>query len=228
MMFNGYISTCRFYIVAFKGHFPPFSGSWILSTCQMRIQHQWWPDWQLWRHPYRRRRGRIFPKVVFRWGVWWGSKACPGPCITGRLCQVATLGGCAIGRYCRETLPGKKTVGDCAVRIVYDVSLRDDCNCKCKLVVVTCTAFFSWNYSKRKVWCFALRNISLLTSHRCLPAFTYWKPSGCHTTRKAWRRGAMDLSWMDFHEFIYDVSQGNMEIHQFKEFRFSLYMVEMT
>lgn len=38
----------------------------------------------------------------------------------------------------------------------------------------------------------------------------------------------MDLSWMDFHEFIYDVSQGNMEIHQFKEFRFSLYMVEMT
>ncbi len=122
----------------------------MLPTCQMRIQHQWWPDWQLWRHPYRCQGVAVL--TYFPWGSRFGAWISQiHRCLyivvylyptknlwfhlwhhsdAGRLCQVTTLGGCAIGRYCRGTLPGGKKVGDSADRIVYDMCLSDDCNCK--------------------------------------------------------------------------------------------------
>ena len=103
----------------------------MLPTCQMRIQHQWWPDWQLWRHPYRCQGVAVL--TYFRWGSRFGAWISQiHRCLyivvylyptknlwfhlwhhsdAGRLCQVTTLGGCAIGRYCRGTLPGGKKCG---------------------------------------------------------------------------------------------------------------------
>ena len=61
--------------------------------------------------------------ILCHWNLhlpWIHQLEGPWLSITGRWCQVATLGGCAIGRYCRETLPGEKTE-DSPVRIVYDM-----------------------------------------------------------------------------------------------------------
>lgn len=117
----------------------------------------------------------------------WGSLAQK----PGRLCQVATLGGCAIGRYCRETLAReKKQVGDSAVRIVYDVPLRDDCNCKHKLVVVTCMAvFYSLKLYTVREKC--NRHVLPFATSHCLPPIVVCPPSPTENPKGATRQGKL-------------------------------------
>lgn len=83
-------------------------------------------------------------------------------------------------------------MGDCAVRIVYDVSLRDDCNCKCKLVVVTCTAFFLEITVREK--CDVL---PFATSH-CLPPIVVCPPLPTENPQGATRQGKLgeEVPWI--------------------------------